>query len=100
LSLPVILYSAWIFFDGAWRALRARTLDMMVLVAVAIGAGWLYSLYVTLAGGGEVFYEAATVLAAFVLLGHWFEMRPPTRRGRAPRQRSASCTPWVSRSPC
>jgi Cu2+-exporting ATPase len=30
---------------------------------------------VTLTGGGEVFYEAATVLAAFVLLGHWFEMR-------------------------
>jgi P-type Cu2+ transporter len=75
LSLPVICYSAWIFFDGAWRALRAHTLDMMVLVAVAIGAGWLYSLGVTLTGGGEVFYEAATVLAAFVLLGHWFEMR-------------------------
>jgi P-type Cu2+ transporter len=75
LSLPVIFYSAWIFFDGAWRALRARTLDMMVLVAVAIGAGWLYSVYVTLTGGGEVFYEAASVLAAFVLLGHWFEMR-------------------------
>ena len=30
---------------------------------------------VTLTGGGEVFYEAATVLTAFVLLGHWFEMR-------------------------
>ena len=75
LSLPVIFYSSWIFFDGAWRALRARTLDMMVLVAVAIGAGWLYSLGVTLTGGGEVFYEAASVLATFVLLGHWFEMR-------------------------
>jgi Cu2+-exporting ATPase len=75
LSLPVIFYSSWIFFDGAYRALRARTLDMMVLVAVAISAGWLYSLGVTLTGGGEVFYEAATVLAAFVLLGHWFEMR-------------------------
>ncbi|KAB8184036.1 heavy metal translocating P-type ATPase [Microbispora catharanthi] len=75
LSLPVIFYSCWIFFDGAVRALRARTLDMMVLVAVAVGAGWLYSVVVTLTGGGEVFYEAATVLAAFVLLGHWFEMR-------------------------
>jgi Cu2+-exporting ATPase len=29
---------------------------------------------VTLTGGGDTFYEAATVLAAFVLLGHWFEM--------------------------
>jgi Cu2+-exporting ATPase len=75
LSLPVIFYSSWIFFDGALRALRARTLDMMVLVAVAIGAGWLYSVGVTLTGGGEVFYEAASVLATFVLLGHWFEMR-------------------------
>jgi len=75
LSLPVISFSAWIFFDGAWRALRARTLDMMVLVAVGVGAGWLYSLVVTLTGGGDVFYEAATVLTSFVLLGHWFEMR-------------------------
>ncbi|WP_371784498.1 heavy metal translocating P-type ATPase [Streptosporangium subroseum] len=75
LSLPVIFYSCRLFFNGAVRALRARTLDMMVLVSVAVGAGWLYSLIVTLTGGGEVFYEAATVLAAFVLLGHWFEMR-------------------------
>ncbi|MFG6278016.1 heavy metal translocating P-type ATPase [Microbacterium sp. 5K110] len=75
LSLPVIFYSAWIFFDGAYRALRARTLDMMVLVAVGVGAGWIYSLIITLTGGGEVFYEAATVLATFVLLGHWVEMR-------------------------
>jgi Cu2+-exporting ATPase len=75
MSVPVIVYSAWIFFDGAFRALRARTLDMMVLVAVAVGAGWLYSLFVTFTGGGDVFYEAATVLTAFVLLGHWFEMR-------------------------
>jgi Cu2+-exporting ATPase len=75
LSLPVIFYSAWIFFDGAFRALRARTLDMMVLVAVGVGAGWIYSLIVTLTGGGDVFYEAATVLTTFVLLGHWVEMR-------------------------
>jgi P-type Cu2+ transporter len=75
LSLPVVFYASSIFFTGAVRALRARALDMMVLVAVAIGAGWLYSVAVTLTGGGEVFYEAAAVLAAFVLLGHWFEMR-------------------------
>jgi len=75
LSLPVVFYSCSIFFSGAVAALRARTLDMMVLVAVAVGAGWLYSVWVTLTGGGEVFYEAASVLASFVLLGHWFEMR-------------------------
>jgi Cu2+-exporting ATPase len=75
LSLPVIFYSASIFFSGALRALRARTLDMMVLVAVAIAAGWTYSIIVSLTGGGNVFYEASSVLATFVLLGHWFEMR-------------------------
>ncbi len=75
LSLPVVGYSAQVFFAGALRALKARTLDMMVLVAVAVGAGWVYSLGVTLSGGGDVFYEAATILTAFVLLGHYFEMR-------------------------
>ena len=75
LSLPVIFYSSMIFFRGAVAALRARTLDMMVLVAVAIGTGWVYSVAATFFITGEVFYEAAAFLAAFVLLGHWFEMR-------------------------
>jgi P-type Cu2+ transporter len=75
LSLPVVLYASSIFFTGALTALRARTLDMMVLVAVAVGVGWLYSVAATFVIEGEVFYEAVTVLAAFVLLGHWFEMR-------------------------
>jgi Cu2+-exporting ATPase len=48
---------------------------MMVLVAVAIGVGWLYSVAATFFIEGEVFYEAAGMLATFVLLGHWFEMR-------------------------
>jgi P-type Cu2+ transporter len=48
---------------------------MMVLVAVAIGTGWIYSVAATFWIGGDVFYEASAFLAAFVLLGHWFEMR-------------------------
>jgi Cu2+-exporting ATPase len=75
LSLPIVLYASSIFFTGAVSALRNRTLDMMVLVAVAIGAGWLYSVAATFFIEGEVFYEAAGMLATFVLLGHWFEMR-------------------------
>lgn len=75
LSLPVVLYASSMFFTGAVAALRARTLDMMVLVAVAIGVGWLYSVAATFFIEGEVFYEAAGMLATFVLLGHWFEMR-------------------------
>jgi P-type Cu2+ transporter len=75
LSLPVIFYSSSIFFVGAWHALRAGTLDMMVLVAVAIGTAFAYSVAASFWIEGDVFYEAAAFLAAFVLLGHWFEMR-------------------------
>jgi len=75
LSLPVIFYASTIFFAGAWKALRAKTLDMMVLVAVAIGTAFIYSVAATFFISGDVFYEAAAFLATFVLLGHWFEMR-------------------------
>jgi Cu2+-exporting ATPase len=74
LSLPV-LWAARMFFTGAVSALRQRTLDMNVLVALAVGISWLYSVAVTLGLKGEVFYDAGAMLATFVLLGHWFEMR-------------------------
>ena len=75
LCLPVVFYSSSLFFVGAWKALRAKTLDMMVLVAVAIGTGWVYSVAATFWIESDVFYEAVAFLAGFVLLGHWFEMR-------------------------
>jgi Cu2+-exporting ATPase len=74
LSLPV-LWAARMFFTGAVTALRQRTLDMNVLVAVAIGVSWVYSVAVTAGLSGDVFYDAGAMLATFVLLGHWFEMR-------------------------
>ena len=75
LSLPIVFYASTIFFTGAVSALRNRTLDMMVLVAVAIGTAWVYSVAATFFIEGDVFYESAGMLATFVLLGHWFEMR-------------------------
>ena len=75
LSIPIVLYASSIFFVGALAALRARTLDMMVLVSVAIGTAWSYSVAATFFITGDVFYDAAAMLATFVLLGHWFEMR-------------------------
>jgi Cu2+-exporting ATPase len=74
LSVPV-LWAARMFFTGAVRALRGRTLDMNVLVATAIGISWVYSVVVTAGLKGDVFYDAGAMLATFVLLGHWFEMR-------------------------
>ena len=75
LSLPVIFYSSWIFFDGAVPGAAGPHAGHDGAGRGRGGVGWLYSLVITLTGGGEVFYEAATVLAAFVLFGHWFEMR-------------------------
>jgi Cu2+-exporting ATPase len=75
LNLPIVFYASTIFFTGALAALRARTLDMMVLVATAIGIGFAYSVAVTFGLSGDTFYDAAAMLATFVLLGHWFEMR-------------------------
>ena len=74
LSLPV-LWAARMFFTGAVSALRQRTLDMNVLVALAIGVSWVYSVAVTFGLKGAVFFDAGAMLATFVLLGHWFEMR-------------------------
>jgi len=75
LSTPAVLWSGQIFFVGAWRALRHRTLDMSVLVALSVGSGYLFSVTATFLYDSEVFYEAAVVLLAFVLFGHWLEMR-------------------------
>jgi len=75
LSLPVVFYSSAVFFRGAVAAVRNRTLDMMVLVATSIGVGWAYSLLVVFGLPGEHFFEAISLLAAFVLFGHWMEMR-------------------------
>jgi Cu2+-exporting ATPase len=75
LSTPAVVWSGQIFFVGAWRALRHRTLDMSVLVALSVGSGYLFSVTATFLYDSEVFYEAAVVLLAFVLFGHWLEMR-------------------------
>jgi Cu2+-exporting ATPase len=75
LSLPVVFYSSMIFFRGAVAALRNGNLDMMVLVATSIAAGWIYSVATVLGLEGEHFFEAVALLAAFVLFGHWMEMR-------------------------
>ncbi len=75
LATPAVAWSGRMFFVGAYRALRNRTLDMSVLVALSVGSGYLFSVAATFLFAGEVFYEAAVVLLTFVLFGHWLEMR-------------------------
>jgi len=71
-----ILYPSWPFFVSAWRALKKGILSMAVLVVLSVGTGYLFSVASTfLFKGGGQFYEAASVLLVFILLGHWVEMR-------------------------
>lgn len=75
LATPAVLWGGQMFFVGAYRALKHRTLDMSVLVALSVGAGYLFSVGATFLFEAEVFYEASVVLLTFVLFGHWIEMR-------------------------
>ncbi|RIJ99762.1 MAG: ATPase P [Armatimonadetes bacterium] len=79
LTTPVVLYSGWIFLAGAVSALRSRTLDMSVLIATGVVAAYGASVYLSFTPGSPVYYEAAAMLVAFVLFGHWMEMK--SRRG-------------------
>ncbi|HEV3200826.1 MAG TPA: heavy metal translocating P-type ATPase [Bryobacteraceae bacterium] len=80
LALPVILYSGAPVYQAAWIALRHRSANMNTLIALGTGAAFVYSLYETLHGGHQVYYEAAAVIIALVLLGRTLESRA---RGRA-----------------
>ncbi|RUX25260.1 copper-translocating P-type ATPase [Mesorhizobium sp. M7A.F.Ca.US.011.01.1.1] len=75
LASAAILYPVWPFLLAAWRALRNGVLNMAVLVVLSVGTGYLFSVGATFFFEGQQFYEAASVLLVFILLGHWLEMR-------------------------
>ena len=75
LASGAIIYPGWPFYVGAVRALRNGILNMSVLVLLSVGTGYLFSVGATFFFKGEQFFEAASVLLVFILLGHWLEMR-------------------------
>jgi P-type Cu2+ transporter len=75
LTTPAVLYGGWVFYIGAWRALRNGVLNMAVLVSLSVLVGYLFSVGATFFFKSEVFYEAASLLLVFVLFGHLMEMR-------------------------
>ncbi len=75
LCLPVIVYAGGPFYLAAWSALRHRSANMNTLIALGTGVAFLYSCYETLRGGTQVYYEAAAVIIALVLLGRILEAR-------------------------
>ena len=94
-ATPVVLYSAQPFFKGAWRSLSSfsgsltgslggrlngnlpwhQSLTMDVPVALAIGLAYGASAWGTVMTGGEVYFDAVSMLTFFLLLGRFLEMR-------------------------
>lgn len=78
---PVVFYAAQPFFQGAWRALRARTLGIDVPVALAIALIYGASLVQALRGGDEVYFDSVSMFVFFLLAGRYMEMRARHRTG-------------------
>lgn len=83
LTSIVIWWGGWPFVSSAAHSLRQGELTMMTLIATGILVSYVYSAAVTVGLPGEPFYDAAAMLTAVSLLGHWMEMRSRFATGRA-----------------
>ena len=94
LTTPVVLWAGRFFFTRAWRSIVNRSLNMFTLIAVGVGAAYLYSVIAVVAPGifpssfrrhGEVdlYFEAAAVITTLVLLGQLLEAKARSRTGQA-----------------
>jgi P-type Cu+ transporter len=95
LATPIVLWCAWPFFQRAWTSVLNRSPNMFTLIALGVGAAYLYSLVATFAPGLfpaglrqhggliPVYYEAAAVVTVLVLLGQVLELRAREKTGGA-----------------
>ncbi len=83
LTLPVVLYSSAPFFRNAWRDLRLKRVGMDVPVALGVGAAFAASLWATLVGAGEVYFDSVTMFIFLLLGGRYLEMLARHRSVRA-----------------
>ncbi|OGE77981.1 MAG: copper-translocating P-type ATPase [Candidatus Doudnabacteria bacterium RIFCSPHIGHO2_01_FULL_46_14] len=80
LTTPIVFWTGSVFITGTYYSLKAKKLNMAVLIATGVLAAYLFSVLLTfIQPESETFYEAAALLVTFVLFGHWMEMR--SRRG-------------------
>jgi len=87
LSIPVVFYATWMFFERGWRSIVTWKLNMFTLIAIGAGAAWLFSVFAILfpdifpdqfkthMGTVYVYFEAAVVILTLVLLGQLLEAR-------------------------
>src|SRR5262245_3728785 len=94
LTTPVILWAGGFFFTRAWQSIVNRSLNMFTLIAVGVGAAYVFSAVAVIAPGifpesfrqhGEVglYFEAAAVITTLVLLGQLIEAKARSRTGQA-----------------
>jgi Cu+-exporting ATPase len=86
LTVPVIFYSGAPFYAAAWSAVRHGAANMNTLITLGTGAAFLYSLWETARGGHMVYYEAAAVIIALILLGRTLEARARVKASAAIRR--------------
>jgi Cu+-exporting ATPase len=94
LATIVVFWAGGFIFAKAWRSLKHRSLNMFTLIALGVGAAWIYSTVAvffpqlfphSLRHGGRValYFEAAAVITALVILGQWLEARARSKTGQA-----------------
>lgn len=94
LATPVVLYCGWPFFERAGQSLVHRSPNMFTLIAMGIGAAYLYSALVvlfpqlfpeTFKQHGELFiyFESAAVITVLVLLGQVLELKAKAKTSHA-----------------
>jgi Cu+-exporting ATPase len=94
LTTPVVLWAGGFFFTRAWQSIVNRSLNMFTLIAVGVGAAYLYSAIAVISPGifpvsfrrhGEVdlYFEAAAVITTLILLGQLIEAKARSRTGHA-----------------
>lgn len=90
LATPVQFIIGWSFYVGAFKALRSRSANMDVLVALGTSAAYFYSLYLSLDSLSmphghtpQLYYETSSILITLILLGKWFEALAKGRSSQA-----------------
>ncbi|MEA1917375.1 MAG: cation-translocating P-type ATPase, partial [Campylobacterota bacterium] len=74
LSTPVLFYSGWIFFKGAYFGIKNRIVNMDILVATGATLTYFYSIYITLIQSGEAYFDSVSMIITFVLFGKFLEV--------------------------
>lgn len=74
LATPVLFYSGWVFFRGAYFGYRNRIINMDTLVATGATLAYIYSIYSMISKHGEVYFDSVVMIITFVLVGKYLEV--------------------------